>query len=118
MSAPPIPPSPRRVLLVCHYYAPHIGGIESVVQAEAERLTGLGHEVTVLTSADRSSTRVEGGVRVVRVAAWNGLEHRAGVPFPLFSPRVLAQAIRLARRTDVVHVHDCFYLSSWCRTGC
>ncbi len=114
MSAPPIPPSPRRVLLVCHYYAPHIGGIEAVVQAEAERLTALGHEVTVLTSADRSSTRVEGGVRVVRVAAWNGLEHRAGVPFPLFSPRLLAQAIRLTRRTDIVHVHDCFYLSSWC----
>jgi D-inositol-3-phosphate glycosyltransferase len=114
LSAPPIPPSPRRVLLVCHYYAPHIGGIESVVQAEAERLTALGHEVTVLTSADRSSTRVEGGVRVVRVAAWNGLEHRAGVPFPLFSPRLLAQAIRLTRRTDIVHVHDCFYLSSWC----
>lgn len=114
MSAPSTPPSPRRVLLVCHYYAPHIGGIESVVQAEAERLTALGHEVTVLTSAERGGTSVEGGVRVVRVAAWNGLEHRAGVPFPLFSPRILTQAFRLARRTDVVHVHDCFYLSSWC----
>ena len=99
---------------MCHFYAPHVGGIESVVQAEAERLVALGHEVTVLTSADRSSTRVEGGVRIVRVRAWNGLEHRAGVPFPLFSPRILTEAIRLARQSDLVHVHDCFYLSSWC----
>lgn len=110
MSAPGFP---RRILLVCHYYPPHVGGIESVVQAEARRLCALGHDVTVLTSADRSSEGVEDGVLVVRVAAWNGLEQRAGVPFPVFSPRILAAAIRLARRADVVHVHDCFYLSSW-----
>lgn len=113
MSAPPGPVSPHNVLLVCHYYAPHVGGIENVVQAEAERLVALGHEVTVLTSAERSSTSVEGGVRIVRVAAWNGLEHRAGVPFPVFSPRILVRAIDLARKSDIVHVHDCFYLSSW-----
>ena len=107
------PAFPGRILLVCHYYPPHIGGIESVVQAEAQRLAELGHDVTVLTSDDRSSTRIERGVRVVRVRAWNGLEHRVGVPFPVFSPRLLAVAVRLARRADIVHVHDCFYLSSW-----
>lgn len=105
--------SVRRILLVCHYYAPHVGGIENVVQAEAERLAARGHEVTVLTSSDRGGVSREGGVRVVRVAAWNGLEDRAGVPFPVFSPRLLGRAIRLAREADLVHVHDCFYLSSW-----
>ena len=104
---------PRRILLVCHYYAPHLGGIEQVVQAEAERLAALGHEVAVLTSAPRSSVSVEGGVRIVRVAAWNGPEQRIGVPFPVFSPRILAAAARLARWADLIHVHDCFYLSSW-----
>lgn len=111
---------PRRILLVCHYYPPHVGGIEQVVQAEAQRLAALGHEVTVLTSAVGSAdetapsgTRDEGGVRVVRIAAWNGLEQRAGVPFPIFSPRILTQALRLARQADLVHIHDCFYLSSW-----
>lgn len=104
---------PGRILLVCHYYSPHVGGIESVVQTEAERLAALGHEVTVVTSAERSSTRVENGVRVVRVRAWNGFEDHIGVPFPVFSPRLLIAAVRLARRADIVHVHDCFYLSSW-----
>jgi D-inositol-3-phosphate glycosyltransferase len=107
------PGGPQRILLVCHYYAPHIGGIELVVQAEAERLAAEGHEVVVLTSAPNSGDCVENGVRIVRVAAWNGLEDRLGVPFPFFSPRILGQALRLARRADVVHVHDCFYLSSW-----
>ncbi|MFG3120875.1 glycosyltransferase family 4 protein [Streptomyces sp. NPDC048208] len=102
-----------RVLLVSHYYPPHVGGIENVVRREAQGLTARGAEVTVLTSADRSSTTVEDGVRVVRVAAWNGAERRAGVPFPLFSPALLPAALRLARRADVVHVHDCLYLSSW-----
>lgn len=102
-----------RILMVCHYYPPHVGGIENVVHDEAVRLVALGHEVVVLTSADRSSRVVEDGVTVVRVAAWNGLERRVGVPFPVFSPSLLARAWRWAGWADVVHVHDCFYLTSW-----
>jgi glycosyltransferase involved in cell wall biosynthesis len=102
-----------RVLLVSHYYPPHLGGIENVVQREARGLSAQGVDVTVLTSADRSSVTVEDGVRVVRVAAWNGAERRAGVPFPLFSPALLTAALRLVRRADAVHLHDCLYLSSW-----
>jgi D-inositol-3-phosphate glycosyltransferase len=105
--------APRRILLVCHLYPPHVGGLETVVWCEAERLAALGHEVTVLTGSSRGGDVVEGRVRVVRVAAWNGLERRMGVPFPLFSPRILVRAIRLARWAQLVHLHDCFYLSSW-----
>lgn len=113
---------PLRILLVCHYYPPHLGGIERVVREKAVRLAALGHEVVVLTSAasggsgtraGRGGRAVEDGVRVVRVPAWNIAERRAGVPFPLFSPSLLAHALRLAGRADVVHVHDCFYFSSW-----
>lgn len=104
---------PLRVLLVSHFYPPHVGGIENVVRREAEGLLSQGAEVTVLTSADCSSVTVERGVRVVRVAAWNGAERRAGVPFPLFSPVLLPAALRWARWADAVHVHDCLYLSSW-----
>jgi D-inositol-3-phosphate glycosyltransferase len=100
-----------RILLACHYYPPHVGGIETVVQAEAERLAARGHRVTVLTSG-QPGVVMEGAVRVVRVAAWNGLERRAA-PFPLFSPRLAVVAARLCGEADVVHVHDCFYLSSW-----
>ncbi|MFD9519266.1 glycosyltransferase family 4 protein [Streptomyces sp. NPDC059979] len=102
-----------RVLLVSHYYPPHVGGIENVVRNEALHLTRLGADVTVLTSGDRGGTSEEDGVRVVRVAASNAVERRAGVPFPLFSPALLSAALRWARHADVVHVHDCLYASSW-----
>ncbi|GHK02649.1 glycosyl transferase [Streptomyces sp. Y2F8-2] len=103
----------KRVLLVSHYYPPHIGGIENVVRNEARHLRRAGVEVTVLTSGVRTVTEDDEGVRVVRVAAWNLLEKRAGVPFPLLSPRVWPTAVRWARWADVVHVHDCLYVTSW-----
>ncbi|MFJ5922055.1 glycosyltransferase family 4 protein [Kitasatospora sp. NPDC092948] len=103
---------PLRVLLVSHYYPPHLGGVENVVRQEAVRLAASGVDVTVLTSAERSAVRHEEGVRVVRVAAWNGAE-RAGVPFPVLSPAAVPAALRWARWADVVHVHDCLYLTSW-----
>jgi D-inositol-3-phosphate glycosyltransferase len=102
-----------RVLLVCHYFPPHVGGIERVVRDEATRLVRQGHEVAVLTSGERSGVETVDGVRVVRVAAWNIAERKAGVPFPLFSPSLAFQALRWAGWADVIHVHDCFYLSSW-----
>lgn len=104
---------PLRVLLVSHYYPPHMGGIENVAHAEARHLTAAGVQVTVLTSGERSSVTDEDGVRVVRVRAWNGLERKAGVPFPVLGPQLLRRALRWVRWADVVHIHDAFYLTSW-----
>lgn len=102
-----------RILLVSHYYPPHMGGIENVVRNEALHLTRQGADVTVLTSGDRGGTSEEDGIRVVRVAASNAVERRTGVPFPLFAPTLLSSALRWARHADIVHVHDCLYASSW-----
>jgi glycosyltransferase involved in cell wall biosynthesis len=104
---------PLKVLLVSHYYPPHLGGIENVVHSEARHLTAAGLQVTVLTSGERSGVTDEDGVRVVRVRAWNGLERKAGVPFPVLGPKLLRRAVRWARWADVVHIHDAFYLTSW-----
>ena len=104
---------PLRVLMVCHYYPPHVGGIENVARDEAVRLAESGHRVTVLTSGERTGVTDEGGVRVVRIAAWNGAEEKAGIPFPVPSPRLLSRAVAHARQADVIHVHDCFYATSW-----
>ncbi|MEU6340549.1 glycosyltransferase family 4 protein [Streptomyces sp. NPDC046977] len=101
-----------KVLLVGHYYPPHVGGIENVVRMEAVHLAAQGFDVTVLTTGERGTTTRQDGVRVVRVAAWNGAE-RAGVPFPVPSPRLLSAALRWGRRADVIHVHDCLYPTSW-----
>jgi glycosyltransferase involved in cell wall biosynthesis len=110
------PERPLRVLIVSHYFPPHVGGIENVAHQQARQLARCGIDVTVLTSGSmRGSDPVSDadGFRVVRVPAWNGFERRLGVPFPVFSPSLLRQAGRWAGWADIVHVHDSFYLSSW-----
>ncbi len=54
----------------------------------------------------------------MRVRAWNGLEPRFGVPFPVFSPWLLVAAWREVRRADLVHIHDLLYVSSWVAALC
>ncbi|GEL16906.1 glycosyltransferase family 4 protein [Pseudonocardia asaccharolytica] len=106
----------RRVLLVSHYFPPHVGGVERVVQGEAVQLAGHGHEVTVLTTAAGSRPgveRVADGYSVVRLRSWNGIERRSGIPFPLVAPWTVLAVARLVRGVDVVHCHDVLYLTTW-----
>jgi glycosyltransferase involved in cell wall biosynthesis len=108
-------PVSTKALHVAHHVLPHLGGLETVVAAETRGLVARGWDVRVVSSAwgARPGARVEDGVTTVRVWAWNGLEERYGVPFPLFSPRLLTVLRREVRRADVVHVHDALYVSSW-----
>lgn len=103
------------MLHVAHQVLPHLGGLETVVGAETQGLRRLGWRVSVVSSAGTvgPGVRDEDGVRTVRVRAWNGLEGRFGVPFPLFSPRLVTRLFGEVRRADVVHVHDVLYVSSW-----
>jgi D-inositol-3-phosphate glycosyltransferase len=116
-------PASLRILIVSAYAPPHLGGVEVVVAQQADTLAALGHQVTVLTSqceAEASGTdgqmwqpRIgEGGYRVIRVPAWNGLE-RWSIAVPVYRPRqLLRQLIRLSRDVDVIHVHDVYHPSS------
>ena len=109
-----------RVLHVASHSRPHMGGLETVVAAETQGLAARGWDVTLVTSAWTvgPGERVEDGVRVVRVGAWNAIERTTAVPFPVFSPRLWLVLAREVRRADVVHVHDVLYLSSWVAAVC
>jgi D-inositol-3-phosphate glycosyltransferase len=106
---------PRRVLHVTHYFAPHIGGIETVAAAETRGLAARGWDVALVSGATGTTpgTRWEDGVLTVRVRAWNRLETRFGVPFPVYSPLLVFALWRQVRRADLVHIHDLLYLTSW-----
>lgn len=118
--APGLGFAPGRVLHVAHHALPHIGGLEAVVAAETQGLAARGWEVALLSSASGTApgTRLEDGVQTVRVRAWNGLEQRFGVPFPVFSPLLVWVMWRQVRRADLVHVHDPLYLTSWIAALC
>lgn len=103
-----------RVLIATHYWLPHPGGIESSVGEQARRLAARGHGVTVVTSAigDERPCYVDQGVTVHRVRAWNGLERRLGLPYPIFSPAVFGLMSRLAGEHDVVYGHTHTFVST------
>ncbi len=51
-------------------------------------------------------------VRVIRIPAWHGLERRARLAYPVYSPRLLSVLWREVRWADVVHAHGFIFLSS------
>ena len=56
-----------KILHTVHYYYPHIGGCEVVVQQLSERLAAKGHDVTVATSFDSTRDFDElNGVKIVQ----------------------------------------------------
>lgn len=104
-----------KVLIGIHYFPPHVGGMENVARMQAEKLAADGHDVHILTSsahATRGATK-ENGYLVERVGVWNVFERRIGVPFPVFSPSLIWRAYRAVKFSDVVHLHDVFYQTSW-----
>jgi glycosyltransferase involved in cell wall biosynthesis len=98
---------------VSHYFPPHLGGIENVVAEEARHLAEAGAEVTVLTTGRPGGAATGTGVSVIRQRAWDGVERRTGVPFPVPAPGIVTHATNWARWADAIHIHDGAYATSW-----
>jgi D-inositol-3-phosphate glycosyltransferase len=102
-----------RILMLSHYALPHVGGIESFVHSLSGALRDRGHEVLhVASNAVRPGEPAPDGDGVVRVPAYNVLEDRLGVPWPIFSPALARVLAREVPRADVVHAHGMLYLDS------
>jgi glycosyltransferase involved in cell wall biosynthesis len=88
-----------RIALVCDWYLPRRGGIETHLDALATRLAARGHEVQVITSTPGASS--VNGVRVHRLDV-------PRLPFAQVAGRpVVGEVERLIEheRIDVVHSH-------------
>lgn len=91
-----------KVLEVLTYYRPWVSGLTIYVERLSRALVEQGHDVTVLTSQyDPSLPRydVMDGVKVIRIPV--ALRVSKGVLMPDFGP----MAWKLARQTDVLHLH-------------
>lgn len=107
-----------KILIVTHYFEPHIGGIEIVAYNQAKALVKKGHEVTIVTSRldHEKALEYKEGIRIVRVFAWNWFERRFDVPYPIFSPQLVATMSREVKRHDIIHAHGILYLGSFIST--
>ena len=73
------------ITLVTHYFPAHRGGIE-LVAAEIARRLAARHNVEVSWHAsDCDQPPSLPGVTCFPARSWNGIERRAGVPYPLWS---------------------------------
>ena len=104
-----------KIVLASHYFHPHIGGIESVVESHATRLSSRGHDVTVLSSNIGASQRVTNrdGYRIMRYKAWNPTE-RFGIPYPIPHPLSVKAVVDEVLQDDieVIHAHGMNYLTT------
>jgi D-inositol-3-phosphate glycosyltransferase len=109
-----------RILFVTHYALPHVGGVEVVVDQLSRELGRRGHQVDWLAAGvDDAPERLDThcpdpslGADLHAVPAWNAIEHRTGLPYPLFGPTFVATARRLIANADVVHAHGFLFQSS------
>jgi glycosyltransferase involved in cell wall biosynthesis len=91
-----------KILIALTYYRPHYSGLTIYAEREARALVKRGHQVTILTSRFDESLlphEICEGVEVIRPKVW--LHISKGV----IMPGILAQAWRLARKADVIHLH-------------
>lgn len=96
-----------RILIVTHYYPGHGGGIEIVAGELATRLQARG--VDIRWAASDLHDEANGIKSRVAMTAWNGLERRLGIPYPVWSPASFAQLNREVSQCDLVHLHDVLY---------
>lgn len=91
-----------KIALVCDWYRPRLGGIESHLEQLATHLAAAGHDITVVTPT-RGSTQSAPGVNVVRMPAT--LLPKIGLIFTPAAFRQLGATLRNGS-FDVVHVHN------------
>lgn len=101
-----------RLLIVTHYFADHQGGVEIVACQLARRLARRGVEVKWTASGPLPQS-TDPGVMPIAMRAWNGCEHRWGVPYPVWSYRSLRRLWAETAWADVIHLHDSLYLGNF-----
>lgn len=98
-----------KLLIVTHYFPEHGGGIERIALQIADRLASRCVQLRWLASAEAMPTNAPGGEGF---QAWNGLERRFGIPYPVFGVDGLQRLKAAIRWCDVVHLHDSLYVSN------
>jgi rhamnosyl/mannosyltransferase len=98
-----------RILEVNKFYAPHIGGIERVVQDLAEGFAAAGHRVRVLTCSTGNTARQIRRMNGVVVVYARSFGTFLSMPLSLDFVRL---AIRMMKWADVVHWHEPFPLAT------
>lgn len=117
--------APMRIGFIVNNYPPHMGGVEQHVHSLALELAKLGHQISVITLADKrviqssssnkkslyKNSKEESAVKVLRTPRW----FNVGDVFSLPTPLGLGKIVRAVKRAnlDVISVHTRFFPLTW-----
>src|SRR5271169_492634 len=101
-----------KILMVTHYFASHQGGIEIVAGKLFEQWARMGQEVVWIASDATPPPNPVGASRTVSLRAFNLVERKTGLPFPIPTLGALRAIRREVTNADVVILHDCLYVSN------
>lgn len=103
-----------KILILTHYFQPHIGGIEIIAYNQAKEIVKRGHQITIITSkiGEEPEEEIIDGIKVKRVKAWNFFEDRLGIAFPVFSLNLFSVLKEEIKNKDVIHVHGVWCMPS------
>ena len=96
--------------MLSHYFGAHGGGVEAVAAEMANGLAARALEVTWMAADADSPPPPREGLETRPMSAWNAIERRTGVPFPLWTPRAVTDLHHAVGLHDVVFVHDALYV--------
>lgn len=97
------------ILTISNYFPIHAGGIEIVAKNLVERWRKEHH---VRWAASETTLRQERHADDSSLVASNFTETYLGFPYPIPSLSSILKIIRHVHRCDIVHLHDCLYLSN------
>ncbi len=98
-----------KILFLCHYFHPRIGGVEKHVYKVAKELIKNKHTVTLITSRyDKSLPQKEivDGIKIVRLSLGKGSWQKPGKT-ELWK-QILSRK-KIFEEADIVHCHDVFF---------
>jgi glycosyltransferase involved in cell wall biosynthesis len=106
--------TPRRVLIVTHFFADHGGGIERVAAELAKQFvlstgTAPNDSIKWMATYENEPPTLIPGVTLQCASGWNGIERRFGIPFPIWSLRSMRELHTSMLAASAIHVHDFFY---------
>ena len=103
-----------KILIVTHYFGAHGGGVEVVAAQLAAQLAAQHPDWRFdwCASADADSPADAPNLTHHAMANWNGIEANLGVPYPIWSPRSVAQLWKLVGACDAAHLHDFAYMGN------
>jgi len=101
-----------KILMATHYFGSHRGGIEMVAERLFQELGALDQEIVWIASETSPPASSQRRSRLVALPSFNSVEDKLGIPFPIPRLGALRKMRDEIKKTDVLVIHDCLYLTN------